>query len=63
MEYLTGCYTFVDGCSLSCARFREDATYPIICGYCGHDISAHEVFGFVLDGKVELISKVTAPVP
>jgi hypothetical protein len=41
------------------SRGREKS---IICGYCGRDISVHEVIGFELDGKVELISKVAAPV-
>ena len=50
MEFVTGSCKVMHGCDKGCSRFREDASIPILCGYCGHDISAYEILGMVKDG-------------
>jgi hypothetical protein len=40
---------------LGCSRFRKDEFDENLCGYCHHDISAHEILGVIQDGKAVLL--------
>ena len=62
MEFVTGSCKVMHGCDKGCSR--GDVLVPILCGYCGHDISAHEILGMVKDGiLIPLGAPSAAPVP
>lgn len=67
MEILTGSCKLFNGCDIGCSRFRKDEYDAHLCGYCRHDISAHEILGVIQDGKVISLGAVPAvavvPVP
>ena len=52
-----------DGCYEECKRFRATEDNEILCAYCGHDISAHQILGMIQDGRMISLVEAAAAEP
>ena len=63
MEILTGSCKLFNGCDIGCSRFGKDEYDAHLCGYCRHDMSAHENLGVIQDciGAVPAVAVAPSP--